>query len=70
MQLKEWLDLERGRYGELAVRLGVTRGRVSQMARDGVPRVHLLEVRDHTDGAVSVEEMLASSVPAETREVA
>ena len=62
MHLREWLDSERGRYGALAAHLGVTLGRVSQMARDGVPKAHMLAVRDFTVGAVTVEEMLAPPV--------
>lgn len=59
MRLKEWLDAERGRYRLLAQALGVTIGRVSQMARSGVPKSHLIAVRDFTGGEVSIEEMLA-----------
>ena len=63
MQLKQWLDSERGRYGALASHLGVTLSRVSQIARDGVPKAYLLKVRDFTGGAVSIEEMLAAPAP-------
>lgn len=59
MRLKEWLDAERGRYRLLAQALGVTIGRVSQMARSGVPKSHLIAVRDFTGSEVSIEEMLA-----------
>ena len=58
MDLKTWLDGERGRYVYLARKLGVTVGRVSQMARAGVPKAHLVAVRDLTGGDVSLEEML------------
>ncbi len=58
MKLKAWLDSERGRYARLASLLGVTVGRVSQIARDGVPKAHLLAVRDFTGGEVSIEDML------------
>jgi predicted XRE-type DNA-binding protein len=57
-KLKLWLDGEHGRYRALATALGVTKGRVSQMARDGVPKSHLIAVRNFTGGAVSIEEML------------
>lgn len=70
MQLKDWLDSERGRYGALATHLGVTLGRVSQMARDGVPKSYLLKIRDHTGGAVSIEEMLTPPVHEPTEKVA
>lgn len=59
MRLKDWLDAERGRYSALADALDVTLSRVSQMARDGVPKAHLIAVRDFTGGAVSIEEMLS-----------
>ncbi len=64
MRLKHWLDAERGRYRALAATLGVTTGRVSQMARDGVPKAHLIAVRDFTGGEVSIEEMLELPLPA------
>lgn len=67
MRLKEWLDAERGRYSALATALDVTLSRVSQMAKDGVPKGHLIAVRDFTGGQVSIEEMLGevSGAPAE-----
>lgn len=64
MRLKEWLDSERGRYGALAAHLGLTLSRVSQIARDGVPKSYLLRIRDFTDGAVSIEEMLEPPIVA------
>lgn len=60
MNLKDWLDAKRGRHRELSVALGVTPGRISQMAADGVPKAHLIAVRDFTGGEVSIEEMLES----------
>ena len=38
MELKTWLDQERGRYAALAEFLGISAGRMSQIAVDGVPR--------------------------------
>lgn len=70
MHLKDWLDSERGRYSALAIHLGVTLGRVSQIAREGVPKSYLLKVRDFTAGSVSIEEMLVgrdAPEPAEER---
>lgn len=58
MNLKQWLDAERGRYTALAVHLGVTVGRVSQMADDGVSAKFLQSVRDFTDGAVTLESLV------------
>lgn len=64
MDLKSWLDAERGRCTELAKALGVTVGRVSQMASDGVPPKFMFTVRDFTDGAVSLEDMVKARTPA------
>ncbi len=63
MNLKSWLDAERGRYTALAVHLGVSGGRVSQIADDGVPTKYMLSVRDYTAGAVSLEEMVEARTP-------
>ena len=63
MDLKTWLDAERGRYTELARHLDVTVGRVSQMADDGVPPKFMLDVRDFTKGAVTLEEMVRARTP-------
>jgi hypothetical protein len=60
MRLKTWLDAERGRYGQLARALGVTRSRVSQIASDGVPKSYLIPIREFTGGAVSLEDMLTA----------
>lgn len=62
--LKAWLDEERGRYTALSTHLGVSVGRVSQMADDGVPVKYMERVRDFTDGAVSLEAMVSSRTPA------
>lgn len=64
MDLKSWLDAERGRYTALASHLDLTVGRVSQMADDGVPPKYMLSVRDFTGGAVTLEEMVAARTPA------
>jgi DNA-binding transcriptional regulator YdaS (Cro superfamily) len=58
MQLKQWLNEGRGRATSLAKRLGVSLGRVSQMAADGVPVQHMVTVRDFTGGSVSIDEMV------------
>ncbi len=58
MNLRTWLDAGRGRATSLAAHLGVTVGRVSQMAGDGVPIAHMVSVRDFTQGEVSIEEMV------------
>lgn len=58
MNLKTWLDKERGRQKALAAHLGLTAGRVSQMADDGVPTKYMLSVRDFTQGSVSLESLV------------
>ncbi|MDA8522009.1 hypothetical protein [Acidovorax sp. NCPPB 4044] len=63
MKLKHWLDQERGRYASMAQHLGVTAGRMSQIADDGVPNKYMLAVRDFTAGSVSLEEMVADRTP-------
>jgi hypothetical protein len=62
--LKAWLDEGRGRYTELAAHLGVSVGRVSQMADDGVPPKFMLAVRAFTKEEVSLEAMVAARTPA------
>lgn len=63
MQLKEWLDAERGRYVALAEHLGVSKSMVSQMAcgHVRVPPVHYARIRDFTGGQVSIEDLLPTS---------
>ena len=58
MNLKNWLEEERGRQKALAEHLGLTAGRVSQMADDGVPPKYMLSVRDFTGGSVSLESLV------------
>ena len=57
MNLKAWLEAERGRHKALAAHLGVSPGRVTQMAQAGVPAKHMLAIRDFTHGEVTLEEM-------------
>ena len=63
MKLKPWLSAGRGRATALAKRLGVSLGRVSQIASDGVPVQHMVAVRDFSDGEVTIEEMVAERTP-------
>lgn len=63
MNLKPWLDEERGRYTALAAHLGVSIGRMSQIADEGVPNKYMLAVRDFTAGSVSLEEMVQARTP-------
>lgn len=57
MNLKSWLEAERGRHAALAAHLDLSPGRITQMADDGVPMKYLISVRDFTSGAVTLEEM-------------
>lgn len=58
MNLKTWLEAERGRSKALADLLDVSPGRITQMADNGVPPKFMLAVRKFTKGAVSLESML------------
>lgn len=58
MNLKTWLNEERGRYTALAAELGVSVGRISQMADDGVPPKYMLAVRAFTKDVVSLESLV------------
>lgn len=58
MNLKKWLNEERGRCTALAAELGVTVGRISQMADTGVPTKHMMTVRAFTKDSVSLESMV------------
>lgn len=62
--LKAWLDEERGRSAALAAHLGVSKGRITQMANDGVPPKDMFAVRDFTQGEVSLESLVAARTPA------
>ena len=67
MDLKTWLDQERGRYTALATHLGVTVGRVSQIADEGVPAKYMLAVRDFTRSEVQLESMVLARTPNASR---
>lgn len=58
MRLDQWLGQERGRGRMLAGFLGVTRSRVSQMLKDGVPKKFIRKVSRFTEGEVSIDEMV------------
>lgn len=65
MELKKWLSAERGRHKDLAAHLGCSPSRLTQMADNGVPPKFMLCVRDFTDGAVSLEDMVIARTPVE-----
>lgn len=55
MELKTWLNQERGRATALAAYLHLSLGRISQIAEEGVPKKYMLRVRDFTGNAVTLE---------------
>jgi DNA-binding transcriptional regulator YdaS (Cro superfamily) len=63
MNLKSWLEAERGRSKALAGFLGVSPGRITQMADDGVPPKFMLAVRAFTKGKVSLESLVGDRTP-------
>lgn len=62
MTLSEWLDGERGRLTALALHFDVTQAAVCQWRTNGVPLARMKAVRDFTDGAVSLDEMVPDKV--------
>lgn len=60
MELKTWLNAERGRASALALHLGVSQGRITQMADEGVPTKHMRKVRDFTKHIVTLESMVVA----------
>lgn len=65
LKLKTWLEMERGRAAALAETLGVSPGRITQMADDGVPVKYMQRVFEFTKGEVTIESMVAHRTPAE-----
>lgn len=66
MNLRTWLANERGRHSALAAHLNISTGRMSQIAADGVPVKFMAAVRDFTEGAVTLEEMVAAKTAQST----
>lgn len=63
MNLKDWLDAERGRYTELSRLLEVSVSRISQMADHGVPTKYMLTVQEFTGGEVTLQDMVQARTP-------
>lgn len=57
MYFSKWLDAREGRAKQVAGKFGVSKSAVSQWKR-GVPFGLMEQIRDHTEGQVSLEEML------------
>lgn len=70
MKLKDWLTAERGRYTKLAEELGVSVGRISQIADDGVPVPYMEPVEKFTGGAVTVLDMVRDTTTAKAARAA
>ena len=65
MELKTWLNQERGRATALAAFLNLSPGRISQIAEEGVPKKYMLKVRDFTANEVTLEDMFADHTSAD-----
>lgn len=61
MKFTEWLDSEVGRLKKVAKKFDVTPSAVSQWRTNGVPKEHMIPLRDFTKGKVSLQEMLEES---------
>ena len=58
MNISDWLDAGSGRLTALAQHFQLTQSAVSQWRANGVPPTRMKAVRDFTEGAVTLEEML------------
>jgi len=61
MKFDQWLGAEKGRAAALAAHFEVTQSAVSQWVTNGVPTQRMKAVRDYTDGAVTLEDMVPES---------
>lgn len=62
MTFTEWIKGEKGRASQIAAHFGCTPAAVSQWQQNGVPTRYMKAVRDLSDGAVTLEEMLPDPV--------
>jgi DNA-binding transcriptional regulator YdaS (Cro superfamily) len=58
MKLTDWLAAEKGRASVLAAHFGITASAVSQWKTNGVPPAQMKAVREFTDGAVTLDDMV------------
>lgn len=75
MNFSAWLEAEKGRGAQVSAHFNVTPAAVSQWKTNGVPLAHMKAVRDLSEGAVSLEEMVPAPqplalVPQEVRDAA
>ena len=61
MQLTTWLEEERGRATAMADHFGVNKTAVFGWKVNGVPPDRMKAVRDFTDGAVTLEDMVPAA---------
>jgi DNA-binding transcriptional regulator YdaS (Cro superfamily) len=64
MDLKQWLEAERGRATAMADHFGVNKTAVFGWKVNGVPPDRMKAVRDFSAGAITLEEMVPDSAPA------
>lgn len=65
MDLKTWLESEKGRSASLAAHFGRTPAAISQWKGNGVPVDLMKAVREFTGGIVTLEEMVPDPAPSE-----
>lgn len=65
MDLHTWLAAERGRATAMAEHFGITPAAITAWRQTRVPVDHMKAVRDFTGGAVTLEEMVPDTQPAE-----
>jgi hypothetical protein len=58
MTFSQWLDAQRGRATLVAEHFHVEKSAVTQWRTNGVPRKKMFAMRELTEGAVSLEEMV------------
>ena len=58
MDIKTWLEAEKGRATAMATHFGKTPAAISQWKTNGVPLDLMKAVRDFTSGQVTLEEMV------------
>lgn len=64
MDLKQWLEAERGRATAMADHFGVNKTAVFGWKVNGVPPDRMKAVREFSAGAITLEEMVPDPTPA------
>jgi DNA-binding transcriptional regulator YdaS (Cro superfamily) len=62
MKLSTWIDAERGRLAAIAKHFNLSQSAVSQWRTNGVPPARMKAVREFTEGAVTLDDMLPDPV--------